>query len=259
MTTTLKRRLPAGHYGFRNVAAMEWIKLRSLRSMTWVLAGGMAATIAIGVTAGFNTRNAAGDPTSNFMSGIVLGQIVMGVLGVLLMTSEYSSGMIRSTLAAVPRRPVVLAAKAAVYGLVVLVAGEIAAFASFLGGVAALRPSVPHPALSQPSVLRAVVMSGAYLALTGLMGLGLGAIIRHSAAAVATLAGGLFVLPIIIGSAAGRGTGRFLPELIAGNSLSAVKPVQGFTWSPWAELLIVALYAVVLLSAGCWLLVQRDA
>ena len=259
MTTTLERRLPAGHYGFRNAAAMEWIKLRSLRSMTWVLAGGMAATIAIGVTAGFNTRNAAGDPTSNFMSGIVLGQIVMGVLGVLLMTSEYSSGMIRGTLAAVPRRPMVLAAKAAVYGLVALVAGEIATFASFLGGVAALRSSVPHPALSQPSVLRAVVMSGAYLALTGLMGVGLGAIIRHSAAAVATLAGGLFVLPIIIGVAAGRGAGKFLPELIAGNSLGAVKPVRGFTWSPWAELVIVALYAVVLLGAGCWLLVQRDA
>lgn len=259
MTTALDRRRPAARYRFRNVAAMEWIKLRSLRSMTWVLAGGMAATIAIGITAGFNTRNAAGDPTSNFMSGIVLGQVVMGVLGVLLMTSEYSSGMVRGTLAAVPRRPMVLAAKAAVYGLVALVAGEIATFASFLGGVAALRTSVPHPALSQPSVLRAVVMSGAYLALTGLMGLGLGAIIRHSATAAATLVGGLLVLPIIIGSTAGHSSGRFLPELIAGNSLSAVKPVESFTWSPWAELVIVALYAVVLLGAGGWLLVQRDA
>jgi ABC-2 type transport system permease protein len=257
--TTLDRRLPAGHYGFRNVAAMEWIKLRSLRSMIWVMAGGVAVTIAIGVTAGFNTRNASGDPTNNIMSGIILGQIVTGVLGVLLMTSEYSSGMIRGTFAAAPRRPLVLAAKATVYGLFALVAGEIAAFASLLGGAAALRSSVPHPALSQPSVLRAVVMCGAYLALTGLMGLGIGAIIRHSAAAVATLAGGLFVLPLIIGNAAGHGSGKFLPELIAGNSLSAVKPVQYFTWSPWAELTIVAVYAVALLGIGCWLLVRRDA
>jgi ABC-2 type transport system permease protein len=259
MTTLLERRLPPGRYRFRDVAAMEWIKLRSLRSMTWTLTIGMAAMIAIGVATGFSTRSAASDATSNTLGGIVLGQIVVGVLGVLLMTGEYSSGLIRGTLAAVPRRPMVLAAKALVFGLVSLVASEIATFASFLGGIAALRSSVPHPALSDPSVLRAVVLSGAYLALTGLMGLGIGAIIRHTAGAVATLVGGLFVLPIIIGNAAGHSSGKFLPELIVGNSLSAVKPVQGFTWSPWVELAIVALYAVVLVGAGGWLLVRRDA
>jgi ABC-2 type transport system permease protein len=245
-------------YGFRDVARMEWIKLRTLRSTTLVLGAGMCVTVALGAVAGFNTRSVTGDPTSNVLAGIVFGQVITGVLGVLAMTGEYSCGQIRVTLAAVPRRPLVLWAKALVYGAVALVAGEIAAFASFLLGIAVLRSSVPHPALSQGPVLRAVLMTGAYLALVGLTGLGIGAVVRHGAAAVATLVGGLFVLPIVFGEA-GRGIGRFMPELIAGNSLAAVKPVPGFAWSPWLELAITALYPAVLLGVGGWLLVRRDA
>lgn len=244
--------------GFWNVARMEWIKLRSLRSVRWVLLGGMAATVALGVVAGYNTRSVTGDPTSNVLAGVILGQVITGILGVLTMTSEYSSGLIRVTFAAVPRRPVVLAAKAFVFGSVCLVAGEIAVFASFAGGIAALRPSVPHPSLADGPVLRAVVLTGAYLALTGLIGLGIGAILRHGAAAVGTLVGGLFVLPLITG-AARHSAGMFMPELIAGNSLAAVKPVPGFTWSPWLELGIVAAYPLALLAAGGWLLARRDA
>jgi hypothetical protein len=237
---------------------MEWVKLRSLRSTRWVLAGGMVATVALGVVAGYNTRSVTGDPTSNVLAGVLVGQVVTGVLGVLAMTSEYSSGLVRVTFAAMPRRMLVLAAKAAVFGTVCLAAGEITVVASFLGGMAALRSSVPHPSLGDPAVLRAVLTTGAYLALTGLAGLGVGAILRHGAAAVGVLVGGLFVLPLITG-AASRATGKFMPELIAGNSLAAVKPVAGFTWSPWLELGIVALYPAALLGAGGWLLVRRDA
>jgi ABC-2 type transport system permease protein len=221
-------------YGFCDVARMEWVKLRTLRSTTWVLGIGMAATAGLGVVAGYNTQSATGDPTSNVLSGVILGQVVVGVLGVLVMTSEHSSGLIRVTLATVPRRPLVLLGKALVFGAVCLLLGEITMFAAFGGGIAALRPSVPHPALSEGPVLRAVLMTGAYLALTGLMGLGIGAIVRHSAAAVATLVGGLFVLPLLVG-AARRGTGKLMPELIEGNSLAAVKPVRGFGWSPPAR------------------------
>jgi ABC-2 type transport system permease protein len=198
------------------------------------------------------------DPTSNVLAGVLVGQVITGVLGTAAMTSEYSSGLVRVTFAAMPRRILVLAAKASVFGLVCLAAGEITVFASFLGGIAALRPEVPHPSLSQPTVLRAVVMTGAYLALTGLAGVGVGAILRHGAAAVGVLVGGLFVLPLIAG-AASHAAGKFMPELIAGNSLAAVKPVSGFTWSPWLELGIVALYPAALLAAGGWLLVRRDA
>src|SRR5215469_6564694 len=117
-------------YGFRDVARMEWIKLRTLRSTTWVLGAGMCWTVALGVVAGFNTRSATGDPTSNVLAGTAFGQVVTGVLGVLTMTGEYSSGLIRATLAAVPRRPLVLWAKALVFGALTLVAGEITAFVS---------------------------------------------------------------------------------------------------------------------------------
>lgn len=246
-------------YGFRDAAAAEWVKLRSLRSTRWVAGTGLGASVALGVVAGYNTRSVTGDPTSNVLSGVILGQVVFGVLGVLVMTGEYSSGSIRVTLSAIPRRPLVLAAKAFVFGLAGLVAAEITTFASFLLGMAVLRPGVPHPSLGDPSVLRAVVLAGAYLTLTGLTGLGIGAILRHSPAAVATLAGALFVLPLAAGAARASGVARFLPELIAGNSLAAVKPVPGFTWSPWLELGIVAMYPVLLLAAGCWLFIRRDA
>jgi ABC-2 type transport system permease protein len=218
----------------------------------------MFVTAVLGVVAGFNTRSVTGDPTSNVLSGIILGQLIIGVLGVLCVTSEYSSGTVRVTLAAVPRRWPVLAAKACAFGALALAAGEVTVFAAFLGGIAALRPSVPHPALSDPSVLRAVALTGVYLGLTALMGVGVGILIRHSAAAVAVLVGGLFVLPLIIGEVS-RATGRFMPELIAGNSLAAVKPVQGFGWSPWLELGIVALYPAVLLTAGCIRFTRGDA
>jgi hypothetical protein len=247
----------ADRYTFRHVARMEWVKFASLRSMTWTLALGMAATVALGVVAGYNTRNAGGDPTSNVLAGIILGQVITGVLGSLAITGEFGSGSITATFGAVPRRGLVLAAKAVVCGTVFLAAGEAAALASFLLGIAAVRRGVPHPSLGSPDVLRAVLMTGAYLALIGLSGLGVGALLRHGAAAVATVIGGLFVAPLIIG-AAQHGYGRLLPELIAGNSLAAVKPVPGFTWSPWLELGIVALYPAALLLAGGWLLSRRD-
>jgi ABC-2 type transport system permease protein len=246
-------------YGFRQAAAAEWIKLRTLRSTTWVAGAGLAASVALGTVAGLNTKTAGGDPTSNVLAGIILGQVVLGVLGALVMTSEYSSGSIRVTLSAVPRRGLVLLAKAAVVGLAGLVVGELTTFASFLLGMAAMRSSVPHPSLGDPAVLRAVALAGAYLTLTALTGLGIGAVLRHGPAAVATVAGLLFVLPLVVGATRAIGAARFLPELIAGNSLAAVKQVQGFTWSPWLELAIVAAYPVLLLAAGGWLLARRDA
>ena len=105
----------------------------------------------------------------------------MGIIGVLVMTSEYSSGMIRATLAAVPDRRLLLAAKAAVLGAAALAAGELLSFVTFLAGQAVLTSPAPHATLGQPGVLRAVLLAGAYLCLIGLIGLGIGAIIRHSA------------------------------------------------------------------------------
>jgi ABC-2 type transport system permease protein len=250
-------RAAPGGYRFRQVAQMEWIKLRTLRSVRWGLLIALAGMIGIGIAAGHNTINPRGDVTSNILVGGALGSLVFAVLGVLAMTSEYSSGTIYATLAAIPRRPLVLAAKASVLGVVTLVAGELTTFGGFLAGAAFVRASVPHPALSQPTVLRAVALSGAYLCLVSLIGFALGVIVRHGAAAIAALVAGVFVAPLA--GLAATPAGKFLPELIYANSLGATKPVQGFSLPPWAGLGIICAYAVVLLAVAGALLARRDA
>jgi ABC-2 type transport system permease protein len=245
------------HYTFMNVARMEWIKLRTLRSVRWTLLFALAGMIGIGIAAGFNTRNPRGDVTNNILIGGAFGSVLFAVLGVLVVTSEYSSGTIRATLAAIPKRPLVLVAKAATFGLTALVAGELVTLAGFLAGAAFVHGGVPRPSLSQPGVLRAVALSGVYLCLIGLIGLALGVIVRHSAAAITALVALVFVAPLA--GLAATPAGQYLPELIYANSLGATKPVQGFTLSPWAGLAIIAAYAVILLALGGWLLTRRDA
>ncbi|HLQ52866.1 MAG TPA: hypothetical protein VK162_01195 [Streptosporangiaceae bacterium] len=255
-----------GHYRFPQVARMEWIKLRSLRSTWWTLAITTAGAIGVAIAVGVNTRNAAGDLTNNALAGLIPGLLLTGVLGVLVTTSEYSSGMIRATLAAIPNRPLVLAAKTAVFGAVALAVGEAAAFISFLAGGAALRHGIPAPALSQPGVLRAVVMSGAGFCVLGLFGLGLGAIIRHTPAAIAVFAGAVYILAQIVGAAV-HAVAAYMPILIIGNSLSTTKPQScggnaaqcPHFLSAWAGLGVLCLYAAVALVIGGWLLARRDA
>jgi ABC-2 type transport system permease protein len=255
--------VPRGHYRFRHVARMEWIKLRSLRSTWWTLALSAAAAIGIGVAIGLNTpfTSRHEDLTSNALGGVSAGLLLTGVLGVLMMTGEYTSGMIRSTLAAAPNRPLLLAAKAAVFGAVALVLGEVTSFIAFFTGGAALRHGIPAPALSQPGTLRAVLLTGASFCLIGLLGMGLGAIIRHTAAAVAVMVGGVYVAAQAVAAFA-HWLLPYLPIPIVANSLSASRPATGDTpmpLSPWAGLGLLCLYAVVLLVAGGWLLCRRDA
>jgi ABC-2 type transport system permease protein len=257
--------VPAGHYRFRHAARMEWIKLRSLRSTWWTLAITVTGAVAIGVTVGVNTRNAHGDLTNNALAGVVPGLLLAGVLGVLTMTGEYTSGMIRATLAAAPRRPLLLAAKAAVFSAMMLAAGEIATFVSFFAGGLALRHGITAPALGQPGVLRAVLLSGTSFCLIGLLGLGLGAIIRNTAFAVTVLVGGVYVAAQFVGAIA-RAAFGYMPILIVGNSLSTTKPEScggaagcPHPLSPWAGLAVLCLYAAVALGAGGWLFARRDA
>ena len=205
-TATLSHRAASrGSYGFRTVAAMEWRKLRTVRSTWYLVAVFGAGLIGLAVLAAgqenYAQMSAAGrasfDPTYEAFLGLVPGQLLLGVLGLLAITTEFSSGMIRATFAAAPGRPLVLAAKAAVLGAVTLVAGEISAFAAFYAGQAMLRAPAPHAALGQPGVLRAVAMAGAYPALIALISLGIGAIIRHTAGAICGMVGVLFVLPLL--------------------------------------------------------------
>jgi ABC-2 type transport system permease protein len=262
-TATLDRAAgPARGYTFRTVAQMEWQKLRSVRSTWFMLAGYAASMVILAVVAlsheGYGQLSAADraafDPAHDSFIGLVLGQLLVGTLGVLAITPEFSSGMIRATFAAVPRRPLVLAAKAAVLGGVTLVVGEVSALVAFLVGQAVLPAPAPHAALSEPGVLRAVLMAGAYPALIALVGLGLGAAIRHTAGGICALVGVLFVLPLLVASSSAA---NYLPHPIA-NSLTAVKPMAGALPTGVAFTLLWA-YAAVVLAAGAWALARRDA
>jgi ABC-2 type transport system permease protein len=255
MTATVAPRVPPGHYQFMQAARMEWIKLRSLRSTWWTLAVTAAAAIGLGVAVGLNTRNASGDLTNNALAGIAPGLLFAGVLGVLVMTAEYSSGMIRATLTVIPDRRMLLAAKAAVFGTMTLVVGEAAAFLAFFAGGAVLRHGISAPTLGQPGVLRAVVLSGTGFCLIGLLGLGLGAIIRHTPAAIAVLVGGVYVVAQFIGGIA-QPVRAYVPISIVANSLATTKDAM---LAPWTGLGLLGLYAAVVLGIGGWLLARRDA
>jgi hypothetical protein len=270
-TATLTRSATktAGGYGFRSVARMEWLKIRSVRSTGWVLlvfaAGMIGLSILVMAHQHWATMSAPDrasfDPTENSFAGLAIGQLALGVLGALVITTEFSSGLIRATLAAVPRRPLLLAAKAAVLGAVALVVGEIFAFAAFAVGELVLRSPAPHATLGQPGVLRAVLMAGAYPALIALLGLGLGALIRHTAGAICAVAGVLFALPLILipfGTAIQNTAGQYMPMLMAENSLTAVKPVP-HSLSPGVAFGLLCLYAAAALAAGGWALSRRDA
>jgi hypothetical protein len=262
----LSTRIPAGHYRFRDVARMEWIKLRSLRSTWWTLVISAAGAVSVAAAVGINTKHASGDLTNNALAGIIPALLLTGVLGVLTMTSEYSSGLIRATLAAAPSRLLLLGAKAAVFGAVAVVVGEAAAFISFIVGSGLLPPGITAPALGQPDVLRAVLLSGLSFALIGVFGLGLGAIIRHTGVAVAVLVGGVYIAPSIVGALA-PWVVIYTPILIIGNSLSVTRPPScggpaahcPHFLTAWAGLGALALYAAVALGIGWWLLARRDA
>lgn len=238
---------------------MEWRKLRTVRSTWWILAVFAAGMVGIAIVAGAGgpTRpDPSYDPTETGFAGLALGQLVIGILGVLALSSEFSSGSIRATFAAVPRRGRVLAAKAVVFAAVTLAAGEALAFAAF---PVAAPHGVPHASLGQTAVLRAVLLAGAYPCLIGLIGLGLGAVIRHTAGAIAAVAGVVFVLPrVLLPLGEHNPVMRFLPEMIAENSLTAVKPVAD-SLSAGAGLAMLCLYAAAALGAGGWALVGRDA
>jgi hypothetical protein len=262
-TATLTR------HGFRHVARMEWLKVRSVRSTAWSLAVFAAGMIGLAILVlGHHHWNqmppdvrASFDPTNEGLAGLALGQLAVGALGVLAITSEFSSGMIRATLAAAPGRLRLLTAKAAVLTAVALAAGEILAFAAFAAGEAALRAPAPHASLGQPGVLRAVLMGGAYPALVGLIGLGLGAVIRHTAGAICAVVGVLFVLPLLIipmGTSVQNAAEKFMPMVIAENSMTAVKPVA-HSLSPGLGLGMLCLYTAAALAAGGWALARRDA
>jgi len=257
-----KRMTAAGTHNLGRVVRMEWRKLWSVGSTWWILlifAAGLLSYAAVAGSGGPTQPDGLYEPTDNVMQGLAFGQLTLGVLGVLVLSGEFSSGSIRSTFAAVPRRGRVLAAKAVVVAAVALVSGEALAFAAALTFGLAAPAGVPHPPLGQSGALRAVILSGAYPCLIALIALGLTAVIRRTAGAISTIVGATFVLPLLLAPVGQHATVlKFLPEDIMFNSFASIRPLHGGL-SGWAGFGVLCLYAAVALTTGGWALLCRDA
>jgi ABC-2 type transport system permease protein len=253
----------------RRVTNSEWIKFRTLRSTWFSLGAAMLVTIALGVLITAlrgadivqhgDFRNEE-DWTRISLGGVLLAQLAVAVLGVLMITGEYSTGMIRASLSAVPHRNAVLLAKAAVLAVVTFVLGTIVSFTAFLGGQATIAGDHFGASLSSPGALRAVIGGGLYLALVAMLGLGLGFIFRNTGGALAALFGLLLILPLLVQafpSGFRDDVSKFLP-LNAGIEIMSTQ-TSNDVLSPWAGIGVFALYVGLALGVGWVVLRRRDA
>jgi ABC-2 type transport system permease protein len=296
-TATLSTPLPAldrGRAGLVNQVHSEWTKLRSVRS-TWIclvivfVAGIGLSALVSNIEAGQWSHlgladRASFDPVRFSQTGLFLSQFVVGVLGAMVVTSEYATGSIRTTLSITSRRTTVLAAKLIVVGAVVFVIAEVTAFTSFFVGQAVLlahgakalpagssiltqvhSSSIPYVSLSDGGALRAVFLSGTYLLLLALLACAIGFVLRHTAGAIAAFVGVLLVLPLIVSvlpSSVAHSFEKYLPSNL-GLAMTLVTTRKtdfaGVLFTPWTATALLALYAVAAVVLACWLLVRRDA
>ena len=265
---------PAVHRpGFGRLMLSEWTKIRTVRSTLWslvllaVLTMGFT-TLFVGLTVGqwdqTQPQDRAliqADPTSMILgTGFLFGQLTICVLGVLVIASEYSTGMIRASLLAVPGRIPMLAAKALVFGLLVLVIGVVVSFGSFFIGAPILSSKAPV-ALGDPGVLRAVVGGGLYLAMLGLFALAIGAIVRHPAAGITGVIGFVLVLSPLANLLPGEIGDRvhaYLPSE-AGHLIAQARQAPNDLLTPWQGYGVFCLWTAVLLVIAAVLLKRRDA
>jgi ABC-2 type transport system permease protein len=297
-------RLPAlppatGRAGLAGTIRSEFTKLRSVRSTYWTIAAMVIVSVGFAAIAGFaiaqnlhnNPVNKAGmDATQASLGGFFeLGQLIIAVLGALTITSEYSTGMIRTSLTAMPRRGTVYAAKLLVFGAVTLVVSLITSFIAFFVGQAAMSGSgvsaslfhsVTIPAnavqngpagnvtfsgtivISPGTVLTAIIGTALFVTVVALIAFGLGAIIRHTAGAITSAIGLMFVIPIIVQLLPNTWRWdimRFFPDA-AGRVLSVtVGQTNPHLWSAWPQFGVTLIYAAVLLAVGAYLFRTRDA
>jgi ABC-type transport system involved in multi-copper enzyme maturation permease subunit len=251
-----------------DVLRSEWVKFRSVRSTFWALTVTVVLGIALGAVIsaaaahGYATFTAAEklswDPTGVSQSGMVIAQLAIVVLGVLCISSEYSSGMIRTSLIAVPKRGRVLAAKALVFAAVTFVVGEATCFAAFFAGQALISGHAPHAALGDPGVARAVAGGGLYLAALAVLSVAGGALLRHAAAAIACLMAVVLVLPLIaqaLPDSWRNPVTEFWPTQ-AGSQLTSVYH-SAHTLQPWPGFGVMCLF-VAIVYAIAWTLPDRQ-
>jgi hypothetical protein len=251
------------------VLRSELTKLRSLRSTVWSLLAALVLIVGLSVLVPAvrvahwppsdpnDLRNF--DPVGISLGGTFLAQMAVGVLGVLLITGEYATGMIRATIAAVPKRLPVLWAKLGVFGAVALALVTPAVVAAFFIGQSILSSKHISTTFGAPGVARAVIGSALYVVAVGLLGLGLGALLRNTAAAISTLFGVLFVLPLIVRllpSDWQSHISRYLP-LNAGQTVTNVHNDVG-SMAPWTGFGLFCAYVVAVVALAAWGLRTRD-
>jgi ABC-2 type transport system permease protein len=258
----------------RQTLHAEWTKLRTVAGPAWLLAAVAALTIAISVAAVEATHCPQGltcsvDPTKLSLTGIQFAQAVVAILAVLMVSNEYSSGMIRVTLAAMPKRHAVLAAKATLLAVVVLAAGAVAVFGSVLAGHLIL-PGHGFTAargfhsvwLSYGPTLRAAGGSVLYLALIALIGLGVAIIVRDSAVSIGVVLALLYVFPIIlsfVGNPAWQQRLERWTPTVAGLTIQDTTGLRGLAITPWGGLGVLAIWAGAAIAGGALVFRLRDA
>jgi hypothetical protein len=266
---TVPRRVIRLDSRLRATARSEWIKFRSVRSGplvlaatalivvagAWLLAAGNRGSYLAASPAG----KAAFDPVWTVLQGIVLAQLFVGALGVMTVTGEYASGLIRGTFVATPQRAQVLAMKALVFVVVVWACCTAMSFAAFFLGQGVLSPA-KHVGIGDPGVLTAVFGGGLYLTLVGLLGLFIGVLVRRTPAALAALFGLLAVLPIVFIQVPGtisKNLGEYMPD--AGEQVSHLLQGGAYTLGPWQGFGVLAAYVAVAAVAAFALIRRRDA
>jgi len=250
------------------VIRSEWIKFRTLRSSWITLGAGVAGMVGIGLLISWATNNRWAhmdpierltfDPVNRSLTGAFLAQLAIGVLGVLTVTGEYGTGMIRSTLGAVPKRLPVVWAKLGVYAVVTFGAALVASFVSFLGGQALL--GTHGVSLSAPDALRCVIGVALYLTVVGIFAAGLGFAIRNTAGGIATLFGLLLVLPGLaraLPSSWQQWIVPYLPSEAGGNVFAVLRDPS--TLAAWTGFAVFCLWAAAAVALGAWVLSHRDA
>jgi ABC-2 type transport system permease protein len=258
---------------FGPLLSSEWTKIRSVRSTVWALV--LLVVLTLGFTVLINGLTAAqwdktdasqqadirADPVRQILAaGFQLSQLTICVLGVMVITSEYSTGMIRASLLAVPKRIPMLAAKSVVFAVLVFIVGEVAAFPSFFIGASILHKHAPV-GLSDPGVLRAVIGAGLYLAVLGLFALATGALVRHTAGGITGVIGFVLVLaPLaqLLPGSLGKHVHAYLPTE-AGHLIAQAQQGPDDLLSPWQGFGVFCLWTAVLLVLAAFFLERRDA
>ena len=251
------------------VLKSEWTKIRSVRSTLWTLAAAVVVTVGLGLLITLLVRHTFDDfsredkltfdPTLTSFAGMTLGQLAMIAFGILVISNEYSTGMIRASLAAVPQRGTFMAAKVLVATALVLAVGMLTSFVSFFAGQAVLGSTL-GTSLGEPNVFRAVVGGGLYMTLIAVFAMGVTWILRSPMLAFGILIPWFFMISSILSVvSATEKIAAYLPDQAGSMIMSVVDPATDRPYGPWGGLAIMAAWVAAALAAGWLVLKRRDS